>query len=102
MLGRFEDPIENSKKFLEITRQTGDKAGEGAAIQNMGNAYGGLGDFQKQLDCSKQYLEIAQQTGNKAGEGSAYTNIGVALFQLQRYAAAEEYYQNAIDANQQL
>ena len=41
----------------------GDKAGEGAAIQNMGLAYGKLGDVQKQLECSKQYLEIVRQTG---------------------------------------
>jgi hypothetical protein len=41
----------------------GDKSGEGAAIQNMGLAYGSLSDFQKQLECSKKYLEIAQQTG---------------------------------------
>ena len=53
----------------------GDKAGEGRAFRNLGNAYDSLGDFQKAIEYQERHLKIAKEVGNKAGEGGAYDNL---------------------------
>ena len=53
----------------------GDKAGEGRAFRNLGNAYDSLGDFQKAIEYQERHLKIAKEVGNKAGEGGAYGNL---------------------------
>ena len=82
-LGQFNEAIEYHKKDLQIAQQTGesrpirlqhflsveifvfagDKAGEGMAYGNIGNALDSLGQFQEALEYHKKDLEIAQQTG---------------------------------------
>ena len=57
----------------------GDKAGEGRAYGNLGNAYQGLGDFKQAIKYHEQHLSIAKEVGDKAGEGRAYANLGNVL-----------------------
>jgi tetratricopeptide (TPR) repeat protein len=83
-MGRFEEELEYHKKDLEIAQQTGesrpirlqhfssiefsgvfagDKAGEGRAYGNIGNALDSLGQFEEALGYHKKNLEIAPLTG---------------------------------------
>ena len=54
----------------------GDRAGEGGAYGNLGNAYQSLGDFQKAIEYHTKHLSIAKEVGDTAGEGRAYGNLG--------------------------
>ena len=54
----------------------GDRAGEGIAYCNLGNAYHSRGDFQKAIECHEQNLKISKKAGDRAGEGIAYGNLG--------------------------
>ena len=42
----------------------GDRAGEGDAYGNLGNAYHRLGDFQQAIEYHNQHLRIAKQLRN--------------------------------------
>jgi hypothetical protein len=57
----------------------GDRAGEGTAFGNLGNAYRSLGDFSRAIEYHTQRLAIAKEVGDRAVEGMAYSNLGVAL-----------------------
>jgi tetratricopeptide (TPR) repeat protein len=43
-LGNFSKALENHKEHLTMTKKVGDRAGEGQAYANLGNAYRSQGD----------------------------------------------------------
>ena len=54
----------------------GDRAREGRAYGNLGNAYQSQGDFNKAIEYHTLGLVIAKEVGDRAGEGGAYGNLG--------------------------
>ena len=62
-LGRYDEAIEYHKKKLEISQQTGDISGQGAAYCNIGCALEKLSRYDEALEYHKKDLEISQQTG---------------------------------------
>ena len=67
---------------LSIAKEQGNRAGEGEAYNNLGDAYFHLGDFQQAIECYTKSLNIAKEQGDRAGEGGSYNNLGVAYFHL--------------------
>ena len=63
-------------KLLKIAVEIGDKAGEGAAYWNLGNAYQSVGDYRKAIEYQEKHLKIKVAIGEKAGEGQAYGSLG--------------------------
>ena len=57
-LGEVRRAIEYYEQQLEITREIGDRRGEGNALANMGNAYAQLGDPDHARDLWQQALAI--------------------------------------------
>ena len=78
---------------LKISKEIGDKAGEGPAIGNLGNCYNSLGQYQKAIEHYEMHLKIAKETGDKAGEGSAIGNIGNSYRDLGQYQKAIQHYE---------
>ena len=70
----------------------GDRAGEGGAYGNLGNAYQSLGDFPKAVEYHTKRLSIAKEVGDRAGEGGAYGNLGNAYRSLGEFQKAMEYH----------
>ena len=68
-LGDYQKAIEYHEKDLKIAKEIGDRAGEGAAYGNLGNAYDSLGDYQKAIEYNEKHLKIAKEIGDRAGEG---------------------------------
>ncbi|XP_068727678.1 tetratricopeptide repeat protein 28-like [Montipora capricornis] len=73
--------------------EVGDRAGEGKANGNLGNAYHSLGNFQRAIDYYEQHLSIAKEVGNRAGEGHANGSLGVAYHSLGNFKRAIEYHE---------
>ncbi len=46
--------------------EVGDRAGEGYAYGNLGNAYNGLGQYDKALELHQNHLIIAVEVGARA------------------------------------
>ena len=67
--------IKYHEKDLKIAKEIGDRAGEGGAYGNIGNAYQSLGDHEKAIESHKKHLKIAIEVGNRAGDGIAYQTV---------------------------
>ena len=78
---------------MEIAIEIGDRAGEGGAYGNLGNAYKSLGDFRKAIEYHQKDLKIAIEIGDRTGEGGAYGNLGNAYQSLGDFRKAIEYYE---------
>ena len=84
-LGDFQKAIEYHERHLKISKEVGDRAGEGKAYCNLGNAYFSLGDFQKAIEYHERHLKIWKEVGDRAGEGKAYGNLGNAYHSLGEF-----------------
>ena len=81
------------KNHLKIAIEIGDRAGEGRAYANLGNAFVSLGDFRKAIEYHEKHLKIAIEIGDRAGEGGAYGNLGNAFYSLGDFRKAIEYHE---------
>jgi tetratricopeptide (TPR) repeat protein len=64
VLSRFREALQSWQQALEIYRAIGDRAGEGAALNNLGNAYRNLGQYQRAIALyhySQQIICIPQR-----------------------------------------
>ena len=92
-MGDFRKAIEYHEKHLKIAIEIGDRAGEGRAYGNIGNAFHSLGHFRKAIEYHEEHLKIAIEVGDHAGEGRAYGNIGNAYRSLSDFRKAIEYHE---------
>ena len=95
-LGDFRKAIEYHERYLKISTEVGDRAGEGGAYGNLGVAYDCLGDFQKAIDYHQRHLKISTEVGDRAGEGIAYGNLGIAYRSLGDFQKAIDYHQRGL------
>jgi tetratricopeptide (TPR) repeat protein len=82
--------------------QIGDRAGEGATLDNIGGIYRSLGQYQEALEYHQQALDIQREVGDRAGEGATLNSIGVVYDSLGQYQEALEYYQQALDIRREV
>jgi CHAT domain-containing protein len=99
---QYRDALQSYERALEIYRAIGDTAGEGSALNNLGNVYESLGEYAQAEQYYLQSLEIARQLGDKAGEGISLYNLGNVYESLGEYAQAEQYYLQSLEIYRQL
>jgi len=75
-VGDYETALTYLKQSLAIMQQIGDKAGEGATLNNISQIYDAQGDYETALTYLKQSLAIRQQIGDKAGLCATLFNMG--------------------------
>jgi len=87
-LGDSRKAVGYYEKSLEITKEVGDKQGEGINLGNLGDAYSNLGDPRKAIECYNQALEINPEDPNmwynKACNESLMNKKSEALTYLKR------------------
>jgi tetratricopeptide (TPR) repeat protein len=83
--GDYSKAIEYHVQVLAIAKEVGDRAREGAAYGNLGNAYQWLGDFTtcKAIQYHGQDMAIAKEVGDRAREGWVYANFGTGRMYLE-------------------
>ena len=101
-LGDFQKAIEYLERHLKISKEVGDRAGEGIAYGNLGIAYGSLGDFQKAIEYLERNLKISKEVGDRAGEGKAYGNLGNAYCRLGDFQKAIEYHERHLKISKEV
>ncbi|XP_044182151.1 tetratricopeptide repeat protein 28-like [Acropora millepora] len=84
------------KNAWKIAIEIGDRAGEGGAYANLGNAYFSLGDVKKAIEYHEKDLKIAIEIGDRAGQRRAYGNLGVAYKSLGDFRKAIEYHEKCL------
>ena len=55
-LGQYPQALEQFQQALIITREIGDRSGEGTALNNIGAVYGSLGQYSQALEQYQQAL----------------------------------------------
>ena len=91
-----KEDINHHKQCLRIAKELGDRAGEGSAYGNLGNAYQSLGNLKQAIKYHNQDLSIAKELGDRAGEGGAYGNLGNAYQSLGDFKQAVKYYNQRV------
>ena len=93
-LGDFKKAIQYHERYLNITKEVGDRAGEGKSYANLGNNYHRLGDFKKAIQYHELDLKIAKEVGDRTGEGTSYGNLGNAYQRLGDVKKAIQYHKS--------
>jgi tetratricopeptide (TPR) repeat protein len=76
---RFEEAITAHEQAVTIFGETGDRHGEGMALNNLALALAQVRRFEEAITAHEQDLAICRETGDRHGEGMALNNLGVAL-----------------------
>ncbi|MBN2148666.1 MAG: tetratricopeptide repeat protein [Anaerolineales bacterium] len=96
-LHRFEAAQRYYEQALQLCRETGDKSGEAANLNNLAvNASEVWGDYEKALALYEQARALHHEVGNKIGMGIALGNLAEISADLGRDKAALAYCQQAV------
>ena len=92
-LGEPRRAIEHHEQALVISREIGDRWGEGNALGNLGLAYADLAEPRRAIELYEQQLVITREIGDRRGEGNALGNLGLAYADLAEPRRAIELYE---------
>ena len=101
-LSNYCKAIAADQESLNLSKEIGDRQGEGKALGNLGTIYIKLGEYQQAIDCIKQYLDITQETGDRRGEGIALGNLAIVYNDRGEYQRAIDYHQKSLAISQEL
>ncbi|MDW5550956.1 tetratricopeptide repeat protein [Methanosarcina sp.] len=101
-LGYVRKAIEYYEQALKISREIGDRRGEGADLGNLGLAYSDLGEPRKAIEYYEQALKISREIGDRRGEGADLGNLGSAYSHLGEPRKAIEYYEQALKISREI
>ena len=73
--GHYQSSLSYLQQALVTAREVGDRAGEGATLNNIGRVYLDRGQYDQALQNFQQALVIAREVGNKALEETVVANI---------------------------
>ncbi|MEO6893178.1 MAG: tetratricopeptide repeat protein [Ktedonobacteraceae bacterium] len=85
-----------TEQALAIFREVGNRAGEGATLNNLGRVYDALGQKQQALAYYQQALAISREVGDRAKEGATLNNLGLVYNALGQKQQALAYYEQAL------
>nr|VFJ60318.1 MAG: Tetratricopeptide (TPR) repeat [Candidatus Kentron sp. FW] len=95
-LGDYEQALDYYTQSLAIQREIGNRAGEGATLNNIGRIHDARSDYDQALDWFTQSLAIQREIGNRAGEGTTLNNIATIHHARGDYEQALDYYTQSL------
>ena len=101
-LGDFKQALPVLQESLAIQQEIGDKAGEGATLNNISTLYHAQGEYATALEYLKKSLAIMQEIGDKKGEGTTLNNISQIYDAQGDYATALEYMKKSLAIMQEI
>ncbi|MEH2297642.1 MAG: tetratricopeptide repeat protein, partial [Nostoc sp.] len=101
-LGQYQRAIEFLQQSLEISREIGDRNGEGASLNNLSNAYDSLEQYQRAIEFLQQSLEISTEIGDRNSEGNSLGNLGNTYNSLGQYQRAIEFLQQSLEISTEI
>ncbi|MBK9096478.1 MAG: tetratricopeptide repeat protein [Anaerolineae bacterium] len=81
---------------LAISREIGDRRGEGNHLGNLGGAYWALGETRRGIEFATQALAISREIGDRRGEGNDLANLGIAYKRLGNLNQAHDCWRQAL------
>lgn len=96
-ISQFKASLQFLQSALNIYREIGNRQGEGAALNVLGNACDFFGQYQEAVKTYNQALLIARDTKNPGGEVCCLGNLGKTYCAQGDYQRAVDYHQQALD-----
>ena len=75
-LSDYKQAVEHYNKYIAISKELGDRGGEGHANHNLGQCYNKLSDYKQAVEHHNKYLVISKELGDRYGEGHANADLG--------------------------
>jgi tetratricopeptide (TPR) repeat protein len=94
--------IEWLRATLKAARLLKDRNGEGAALGNLGAAYGTSGETRKAIEFYEQALLIDREISDRSAESVVLRSLGLAFSNLGESLKAIEYYEQALMIAQEI
>ena len=101
-MSNLDDALELYQQSLAISREIGDKAGEGATLNNISQIYKARGDYATALKYLEQSLRISQEIGNRKQEGATLNNISQIYDARGDYTTALKYLEQSLRITQEI
>ena len=95
-LGDYAQAQDYYQQSLAISREIGDRSGEGTTLNNLATTAHALGDYASALDYLQQSLAIQREIGDKKGEGKTLNNLSQIYDSRGDYATALDYLQQSL------
>ncbi len=95
-LGEPRKAIEHYEQALKISREIGDRRGEGNNLGSLGLAYSDLGEMRLAIEHYEQALKISWEIGDRRNEGNWLGNLGNAYAALGETSKAIENHEQAL------
>ena len=93
---KYLEALQLFQQSLAISREIGDRRGEGNSLGNIGGIYSILSDYPKALDFYEQSLAINREIGNRGGESVSLNNIGGVYNSQGNYPKALDFYEQSL------
>ncbi|HZT43669.1 MAG TPA: tetratricopeptide repeat protein [Chthonomonadaceae bacterium] len=90
------------EQSLALRRDSGDKAGIGFSLLQLGNIWLDRGEFEKARSFYEQSMAVRREIGDQRGIATALNNLGVVAEAQRDYAAADRYYRECLEISRQL
>jgi tetratricopeptide (TPR) repeat protein len=94
--GNLEDALALHQQALAISREIGDRRGEGVTLNNISQIYHDRGDYATALKYLEQSLSISREIDDKAGEGARLNNLAATAYAKGDYATALKYLEQSL------
>jgi tetratricopeptide (TPR) repeat protein len=101
-LGRYEDALTYFRQSLKISKEIGDKSGEGTTLGNIATAYHSQGDYTTALKYLEDSLKIRKEIGDKSGEGTTLNNISQIYAAQGDYTTALKYLEDSLKISKEI
>ena len=83
-------------RALELSRESGDRAGEGQTLNNLGNVYLSQRRWAEAFAAFEAVLAIRRASGDRVGESQTLNNLGIVYQSQGRWAEAIDTFQAAL------
>jgi tetratricopeptide (TPR) repeat protein len=95
-LSNYDQALEYHQQSLAITREIGNRNGEGATLNNISLIFQAKGDYDTALNYLKKSLAITRKIGDRNGEGMTLNNISQIFKARGDYDTALNYLKKSI------
>jgi tetratricopeptide (TPR) repeat protein len=95
-LADHDAALSHWQNALQLSRKSGDKAGEGTALNNLSQIFQATGDYHTAIQYLEQSLPIQREVGDKAGEGDVLNNLGYTFRKKGEDEKALAHYEKAL------
>ncbi len=92
----YTDALALDQLAVHAARETGDTAGQAAALNLLGNVHRRFGDYHTAGECHEQALDMHRDLGDRTGEATALHGLGILSWRAGRYAEARTRLQTAL------